>query len=247
MSSRSTPRCSPRTRRSRSPHGRPDGCSDPRQAEAERGRRHPRRDGGRAREPARRPDRRRAQRRRSRDAARVGGFRCSPRSRSAGCWNSPTEFMREPNFSPVGAGLVSGETAAIQSAQALVPQPLIQRRRRRSTPSRASRRSATSSRSSSRSTTRRRSAIRPAAHRRRRTALAIDYGFNNGSSSSSSSQPAKILGDLSSTSATRDKATSTAPSRSRSRSPPSSPACCRTAISSSRVRRRCASITNCAN
>ena len=41
----------------------------------------------------------------------------------AGCWNSPSEFMREPNFSPVGAGLVSEETAAIQGPQALVPQP----------------------------------------------------------------------------------------------------------------------------
>ena len=30
-----------------------------------------------------------------------------------GCWNSPNEFMREPIFSPVGAGLVSEETAAI--------------------------------------------------------------------------------------------------------------------------------------
>ena len=33
--------------------------------------------------------------------------------------------------------------------------------------------------------------------------LTIDYGFNNGSASSSSNQPAKILGDLSSTSATQ--------------------------------------------
>jgi flagellar L-ring protein precursor FlgH len=40
-----------------------------------------------------------------------------------GCWNSPNEFMREPIFSPVGAGLVSEETAAIQGPQALVPQP----------------------------------------------------------------------------------------------------------------------------
>ena len=49
--------------------------------------------------------------------------RCSQHSGAGGCWNSPTEFMREPTFSAVGAGLVSDETAAIQGPQALVPQP----------------------------------------------------------------------------------------------------------------------------
>src|SRR5574337_118039 len=39
----------------------------------------------------------------------------------SGCWNSPNEFMREPIFSPVGAGLVSEETAAIQTARTLPP------------------------------------------------------------------------------------------------------------------------------
>ena len=42
----------------------------------------------------------------------------------SGCWNSPSEFMREPFFSPVGAGLAPEETAGIQSANALaVPPP----------------------------------------------------------------------------------------------------------------------------
>ena len=35
---------------------------------------------------------------------------------AAGCWNSANEFMREPFFSPVGAGLAPEETAGIQSA-----------------------------------------------------------------------------------------------------------------------------------
>ena len=37
----------------------------------------------------------------------------------SGCWNSASEFMREPFFSPVGSGLVTEETASIQSAQSL--------------------------------------------------------------------------------------------------------------------------------
>ena len=36
---------------------------------------------------------------------------------AAGCWNSASEFMREPFFSPVGAGLAPEETAGIQSAK----------------------------------------------------------------------------------------------------------------------------------
>ena len=100
--------------------------------------------------------------------------------------------MREPNFSPVGSGLVSDETAAIQGPQApraasLAP---IGPPTASSTPSRASRRSATSSPSSSRSTTRRRSAIRPGRSQTTKDGVTIDYGFNNGSASSSSKQPA---------------------------------------------------------
>ena len=41
----------------------------------------------------------------------------------AGCWNSANEFMREPFFSPVGSGLVTDETASIQSAKVLPPPP----------------------------------------------------------------------------------------------------------------------------
>jgi flagellar L-ring protein FlgH len=120
-----------------------------------------------------------------------------------GCWNSPSEFMREPNFSPVGAGLVSEETAAIQGAHALVPQPpqVV------SPPSLYAEPrithvgdivtviisindKATLGNSSGRSQT-------------TKDGLAIDYGFNNGSASSSSNQPAKIVGDLSSSSASQ--------------------------------------------
>ena len=40
-----------------------------------------------------------------------------------GCWNSPTEFMREPTLSPVGAGLATAE-AAPGEPLALVPASL---------------------------------------------------------------------------------------------------------------------------
>ena len=40
-----------------------------------------------------------------------------------GCWTSANEFMREPFFSPVGSGLVTDETASIQSAKVLPPPP----------------------------------------------------------------------------------------------------------------------------
>ena len=116
-----------------------------------------------------------------------------------GCWNSPAEFMREPLFSPVGAGLVSDETAAIQGARAAVPPP--------PTPPPPSLYSeqrvthvgdivtvlisindkATLGNSTARSQT-------------TKDGFTADYGFNNGSSSSSSSQPGKVLGDLGSTS-----------------------------------------------
>jgi flagellar L-ring protein FlgH len=119
-----------------------------------------------------------------------------------GCWNSPNEFMREPIFSPVGAGLVPGETAAIQGAHGLPAPPLPA-----SPPSLyaeprithvgdivtviiAINDKATLGNTSGRSQS-------------TKDGLAIDYGFNNGSASSSSSQPAKIVGDLSSTSSSQ--------------------------------------------
>ena len=121
----------------------------------------------------------------------------------ASCWSSPNEFMREPNFSPVGAGLVSDETAAIQSARGQVPpgpssasppslyaEPRITHVGDIVTVIIAINDKATLGNSTGRSQT-------------TKDGLAIDYGFNNGSASSSSNQPAKILGDLSSSSATQ--------------------------------------------
>jgi flagellar L-ring protein precursor FlgH len=121
----------------------------------------------------------------------------------AGCWNSPSEFMREPIFSPVGAGLVSEETAAIQGPQALVPQPpaigpppslYVEPRITHVgdivTVIISINDKATLGNSTGRSQT-------------TKDGVTIDYGFNNGSASSSSNQPAKILGDLSSTSGTQ--------------------------------------------
>jgi flagellar L-ring protein FlgH len=121
----------------------------------------------------------------------------------SGCWNSPSEFMREPLFSPVGAGLATEETAGIQSARALaVAQPPLP-----GPPSSlysephvthvgdivtvviSINDKATLGNSSGRSQT-------------TKDGLVIDYGFNNGSASSSSSQPAKITGDLSNSSST---------------------------------------------
>ncbi len=120
-----------------------------------------------------------------------------------GCWNSPNEFMREPLFSPVGAGLLSEETAAIQGPQALVPQPppsgpppslYVEPRITHVgdivTVIIAINDKATLGNSTGRSQT-------------TKDGLTIDYGFNNGSAASSSNQPAKILGDLSSTAATQ--------------------------------------------
>jgi len=121
----------------------------------------------------------------------------------AGCWQSPAEFMREPNFSPVGAGFISDETAAIQNAHALVPpnqtnapppslytQPRISKVGDIVTVIIMMNDKATLGNASGRSQT-------------TKDGLAIDYGFNNGSSSSSSSQPAKILGDLASSASTQ--------------------------------------------
>ncbi|HTR14352.1 MAG TPA: flagellar basal body L-ring protein FlgH [Roseiarcus sp.] len=125
----------------------------------------------------------------------------------SGCWNSPNEFMREPFFSPVGAGLLSEETAAIQTAKALSPQssppppaPSLYTEPRVThvgdivTVIISMNDKATLGNSSGRSQT-------------TKDGVTIDYGFNNGSSSSSSSQPAKILGDAASTSSTQGQGT----------------------------------------
>ncbi len=120
----------------------------------------------------------------------------------AGCWQSPAEFMREPTFSPVGAGFVSEETAAIQSAHALIPQnhnlpppslytePRISKVGDIVTVIIMMNDKATLGNASDRSQT-------------TKDGLTVDYGFNNGSASSSSSQPAKLFGDLSSSSSTQ--------------------------------------------
>jgi flagellar L-ring protein precursor FlgH len=102
-----------------------------------------------------------------------------------GCWNSASEFMREPFFSPVGAGLAPEETAAIESAQVLPQaQPDIV------TVIISINDKATLGNSSGRSQT-------------TKDGVAIDFGYNSGSSSSSSSQPAKAVGDLSSQASTQ--------------------------------------------
>jgi flagellar L-ring protein FlgH len=119
-----------------------------------------------------------------------------------GCWNSASEFMREPFFSPVGSGLVTDETASIQSARVLPqppssgPPPSLYSQPRiahvgdivqvlisindKATLGNASTRSQTTTDSG-----------------------VIDFGYNNGSSSSSSNQPAKLTGDLTSQAATQ--------------------------------------------
>ncbi len=120
---------------------------------------------------------------------------------AAGCWNSANEFMREPFFSPVGAGLAPEETAGIQSANS-VPQPpssgpppsLYSQPRiahvgdivrvlisinDKATLDNASGRSQTN-----------------------KDGVVIDFGYTSGSSSASSSQPSKALGDLSTESTT---------------------------------------------
>jgi flagellar L-ring protein precursor FlgH len=120
----------------------------------------------------------------------------------AGCWNSPSEFMREPEFAPVGAGLVSEETAAIQNARATAPQswygpptslytwPRVSHVGDIVTVLIAINDKATLGNASGRSQT-------------TKDGLAVDYGYNSGSSSSSSNQPAKIVGDLSSSASTQ--------------------------------------------
>jgi flagellar L-ring protein precursor FlgH len=124
---------------------------------------------------------------------------------ATGCWNSASEFMREPFFSPVGSGLAPDETAAIGSAEVLPqarsavgPPPL---RDLYSEP-RVSQvgdiltvlisinDKATLGNSSGRSQT-------------TKDGVVVDFGYNNGSSSSSSNQPAKLLSDLSSQASTQ--------------------------------------------
>ena len=119
-----------------------------------------------------------------------------------GCWNSASEFMREPFFSPVGSGLVTDETASIQSARVLPqpasngPPPSLYSQPRiahvgdivrvlisindKATLDNASGRSQTT-----------------------KDGVVVDFGYNNGSSASSSNQPAKLLGDLSSSASTQ--------------------------------------------
>ncbi len=121
----------------------------------------------------------------------------------SGCWNSPSEFMQEPTFSPVGAGFVRDETAAIQGAHGLVPQspstasppslysePRITHVGDIVTVIIAMNDKATLGNSTDRSQT-------------TKDGLTINYGFNNGSAASASNQPASILGNLASTSATQ--------------------------------------------
>jgi len=123
---------------------------------------------------------------------------------ASGCWNSAGEFMREPFFTPVGAGLAPEETAAIQDARAVAgpqfpsngPPPSLYSQPRiahvgdivrvlisindKASLGNASGRSQTN-----------------------KDGVVIDFGYNNGSSSSSSSQPSKALGDLSTQSSTQ--------------------------------------------
>jgi flagellar L-ring protein precursor FlgH len=119
------------------------------------------------------------------------------------CAQNPAEFMREPIFSPVGSGFISDETAAIQSAHApaqpgvafapppsLYAQPRVDKVGDIVTVIISINDKATLGNASDRSQT-------------TKDGLTIDYGFNNGSSASSSNQPAKITGDLTSTSSTQ--------------------------------------------
>jgi flagellar L-ring protein precursor FlgH len=120
---------------------------------------------------------------------------------AAGCAN-PSEFMREPYFSPVGSGLVTEETASIQTARVLTPPPLTG-----PPPSLYSQPriahvgdivrvlismndKASLGNASGRSQT-------------TKDGVVVDFGYNNGSSASSSNQPAKLLGDLSSSASTQ--------------------------------------------
>jgi flagellar L-ring protein precursor FlgH len=122
----------------------------------------------------------------------------------SGCWSSANEFMREPFFTPVGSGLVTDETASIQSARILPPAPpsghgpppslysqprianvgdivrVLISMNDKATLGNASGRSQTT-----------------------KDGVVVDFGYNNGSPSASSNQPAKLLGDLSSSASTQ--------------------------------------------
>lgn len=111
--------------------------------------------------------------------------------------------MREPNFSPLGAGLSPEETAAFQTAAALpggppgpapladlYSQPRVAHVGDIVTVLIAMNDKATLDNSSGRSQT-------------TKDGVTIDFGYNSGSSSASSNQPAKLLGDLSSAASTQ--------------------------------------------
>jgi flagellar L-ring protein FlgH len=123
---------------------------------------------------------------------------------ATGCSTGPSEFMRPPFFSPVGSGLITDETASIQSARVL---PVSQSPSSGPPPSLYSQPriahvgdivrvlisindKATLGNTSSRSQTTSDSGV-------------IDFGYNNGSAASSSNQPAKLLGDLTSQASTQ--------------------------------------------
>src|SRR5271169_4715693 len=121
----------------------------------------------------------------------------------SGCWNSASEFMREPFFTPVGAGLAPEETAAIQDARAVAgpqfpssgPPPSLYSQPRIAHVGDIVRvlisinDKASLGNASGRSQTTTDSGV-------------IDFGYNNGSSSGSSNQPAKHQGDLTSSDST---------------------------------------------
>src|ERR1700749_4703145 len=114
-----------------------------------------------------------------------------------GCWTSANEFMREPFFSPVGSGLVTDETASIQSAKVLPPPPPSGNGTPPSLYSQprianvgdivrvliAMNDKATLGNASGRSQT-------------TKDGVVVDFGYNNGSSSASSNQPEKLLWDF---------------------------------------------------
>ncbi len=121
-----------------------------------------------------------------------------------GCWNSASEFMREPFFSPVGAGLAPDETAGIQNARVLPaapppntgPPPSLYSEPRITNVGDIVRVIISINDKATLGNTTGRS-------QSTKDGVAIDFGYNNGSASSSSNQPAKLLGDLSSQASTQ--------------------------------------------
>jgi flagellar L-ring protein FlgH len=191
--------------RSAQRHGRSNGGGDPGQTQAQRRGGHSRRDGGGAGEQARILPLGR-ERRREKILMRLilPPMLLAIALSVSACWNSASEFMREPFFSPVGAGLAPEETAGIQSANALAapqppstgPPPSLYSQPRiahvgdivrviisindKATLDNASGRSQTN-----------------------KDGVVIDFGYNSGSASASSNQPSKALGDLSTQSSTQ--------------------------------------------